>query len=143
MSIKNCQNITTKPNKIFISLVRNSAFLIMHSEVKTFCSKFSYQKCIQGQCLHISKKHSTLALHSEQNSTLRTRQSISYITITNQMHLTGQGIISKWSSMNRKVSTNVSANSGYTQVRLLAKILVSDSHARKLTYRTLKVHMHE
>ena len=56
-----------------------------------------------------------------------------------QMHLTGQGIISKWSLMNRKVSTNVNANSGHTQVRLLSqKILVSDSHARKLTYWTLK-----
>ena len=42
---------------------------------------------------------------------------------------------SKWSPMKRKVSTNVSANSGHTQVRLLAKkILDSDSHARKLTY---------
>ena len=32
-----------------------------------------------------------------------------------------QGIISKWSPMKRKVSTNVSANSEHTQARLLAK----------------------
>ena len=130
--------MTTKTNNFFISLVRNSAFVIMQSEVKTttkFGFKVHLQKCIQGQCLQISKKHSTVALHSEQNGALRTRQSISYTTTTDRMHLTGQGIISKWSLMKRKVSTNVSANSGHTQVRLLAKKnLDSDSHARNLTY---------
>ena len=45
----------------------------------------------------------------------------SYTTTTDRMHLTGQGIISKWSPMNRKVSTTVNANSGHTQVTLLHK----------------------